>query len=61
MLLMRGAGAGRSAAGDLAAIIDISSQAGYIFVVDESYFILAEMTHFSVSVSFEFSHFYSSE
>jgi len=58
VLLVRGAGAGRSAAGDFAAIVDISSQAGDIFIVDERNFVFAEMTDFSVSVSFKFSHFF---
>lgn len=58
VLLVSGAGAGRSAADDLAAIVDISSQAGDIFVVNKFNFIFAEMTYFSMSLSSKFSHFF---
>ena len=60
MLLVSSAGASRSAADNLAAIVDISSKTSYILVINKSYFIFAEMTYFSMSaVSFvEFSHFY---
>lgn len=61
MLLMSSAGTSGSAADDLTAIIDISLQASNILIVDKCNFILTEMAYFSVSVSFKFGHFISSD